>query len=283
MIIALFFNESKVKSISMAQEICQFLLQKHVTVVTSEMHAATLGVPSLASIDTNQIDFTVCLGGDGTILRLVHRYPDLHAPLIGINLGGLGFMADIPTDDIYPSLQSILNGQYTIQNRLIMEGQTTKGDRCLAVNDVVVHRAQNPCLIELAVFVDGVYLNTFLADGLIISTPNGSTAYSLAAGGPILAPELEAFVITPICPHTTSNRPIVLMPKREIQVKYISQLQPLEISYDGISSFKLATDEILTLYPSLRRFSLVTLAQHDYFSTLREKLGWQGKLKNPSA
>lgn len=279
MIIALFPNESKPQSIPIAKDISEFLRRHGIQIVAREMHAKTLSATSLDNIDPKKIDFMISLGGDGTILRLVHRHPEIEAPLLGINLGGLGFMADIPLDDIYPSLQDLIEGRYTIQSRLLIEGSTSKGDRCRAVNDLVIHRAQNPCLVELAIYVDGVYLNTFSADGLIFATPNGSTAYSLAAGGPIVTPELDAIILTPICPHTISNRPIVLMPKREIQVQYLSAVEPLEISYDGFASLQLSTNEIFTITPSKQRFKIVNLSRHDYFSTLREKLGWQGKLK----
>ncbi len=280
MIIALFPNEMKPRSLTIATEVCQFLKTKGVDVVAEDRVASLIDARSLIEIDINQIDFRISLGGDGTILRLIHRHPHLQAPLLGINLGSLGFLADIPLDDIFPSLQDLVDGHYTIQKRMMMEGFTSKGNSCFAVNEVVVHRAQNPCLIDLAIYVDSRYVNTFSADGIIISTPSGSTAYSLAAGGPILTPELDAFVITPICPHTISNRPIVLMPKREIQIKYLSAYLPVEISYDGISSFTLATQETFNVLVSQRRFQLVTLMRHDYFFTLREKLGWQGKLKN---
>jgi NAD+ kinase len=280
MIIALFPNESKNLAIATAQDISLFLSKKGIKVVANDIQAAVIGVTPLSEINYNEINFLISLGGDGTILRLVHRHPELDAPLLGINLGSLGFMADIPMRDIYSSLQDLLDGHYNIQNRMMMEGFTSKGDYCRAVNEVVVHRAQNPCLIDLAIYVDGYYLNTFSADGVIVSTPSGSTAYSLAAGGPILTPELEAFVITPISPHTISNRPVVLMPKRDIQIQYLSPLQPVEISYDGMSSFNIETNEIFTIYPSKKKFRLVSLSRHDYFSTLREKLGWQGKLKN---
>lgn len=279
MIIALFPNTSKHLAIATAKDICHFLTQKNVIAVAEDLHAAAIGALPLSTIDPTEIDFLISLGGDGTILRLVHRYPNLKAPLLGINLGSLGFMADIPLNDIHSSLQDLLDGHYTVQNRMMMGGRTSKNVECIAVNEIVIHRAQNPCLIELAVYVDGLYLNTFSADGIIVSTPSGSTAYSLAAGGPILTPELEAFVITPISPHTISNRPIVLMPKKEIQIQYLSPLLPLEVSYDGISSFSINKNEIFTIYPSTQIFRLVSLLRHDYFSTLREKLGWQGKLK----
>lgn len=279
MLIALFPNEMKNQSLKIAAEVCQFLKSKDVKVVTEDRLASLIGAHPLSEVEIQKIDFRISLGGDGTILRLIHRHPTLQAPLLGINLGSLGFLADIPLHDIYPSLQDLLEGHYTIQKRMMMESETSKGDSCFAVNEVVVHRAQNPCLIDLAIYVDGRYLNTFSADGIILSTPSGSTAYSLAAGGPILSPELNAFAITPICPHTISNRPIILMPKQNIQIKYLSSHLPVEISYDGISSFTLATQETMTTSPSKQYFQLVNLARHDYFFTLREKLGWQGKLK----
>lgn len=280
MIIALFPNERKPESLTIAKEMREFLVGRGVQVVCNELHAATIGADSLNEVDPKKIDFRISLGGDGTILRIVHKYPDIEAPLLGINLGGLGFMADIPVHDIYPSLEDLLAGRYQVQKRLMMEGKSSKGDKCFAVNEIVIHRAQNPCLIEFAIYVDGLYLNTFSADGMILATPNGSTAYSLAAGGPILTPDLQAFVLTPICPHTISNRPIVLMPKHDIEIRYLNPYLPVEVSYDGISTFNLATHDTLIISPSKTcSFPLVSLKRHDYFSTLREKLGWQGTLK----
>lgn len=277
--IALFLNETKSKSISIATEICLYLKQRGIRVVTEAAHASHIGAEPLSAVDLHSIDLRICLGGDGTILRLIHRYPQITAPLLGINLGSLGFLADIPESEIYPSLQKVLDGRYTLQNRMMMEGVSSNQDSCFAINEIAIHRAQNQCLIDLAIYVDGAYLNTFSADGIIISTPSGSTAYSLSAGGPILTPDLRAFVLTPICPHTISNRPIVLMPKDNIQIKYLSPYMPVEVSYDGISSFSLSTNETFSTTPSKQNFCLVNLAEHDYFSTLREKLGWQGRLK----
>jgi len=278
-LIGLFPNEKKSLSVKIAAEICQYLKAQGVQVVSEDYHATVIGAQPLSEVDISSIDFKISLGGDGTILRLIHRHPQLAAPLLGINLGSLGFLADIPQSAIYPALELLLKGHFTLQNRMMMQGITSKGETCFALNEVVLHRASNPCLIELAIYVDGIYLNTFAADGIIISTPSGSTAYSLAAGGPILSPDLRAFVLTPICPHTISNRPIVLMPKKEIQIKYLSRLNPIEISYDGISSFGLSTDEVFSASPSPLDFCLVNLKSNNYFSTLREKLGWQGKLK----
>lgn len=280
--IALFPNELKPGALKVTSEICNFLKGKGVETVVEDMHADSLGAAPLSKVDEKTIDFRISLGGDGTILRLLHRHPRIEAPLLGINLGSLGFLADIPMNAIYPSLEELLAGDYFVQERMMMEGSCTNGDSCFAVNEIVIHRAKNPCLIDLAIYVDGLYLNTFSADGVILSTPSGSTAYSLSAGGPILAPELHAFVLTPVCPHTISNRPIVLMPKREIQVRYLNPLLPVEVHYDGILSFALPTSAVLTACASKSCFKLVCLRnRYDYFYTLREKLGWQGRLKNP--
>ncbi len=280
MIIALFPNELKDPSLTISQSITQFLKERGVTVVVEEPLASLLGASPLDTDNLDSIHFSLSLGGDGTILRLMHRYPTLRSPLLAINLGSLGFLADIPLTDIYPSLEDLLEGRFTIQHRMMIEGHNSHGEGGFAMNEVVIHRAHNPSLIDLAIYVDGLYLNTFSADGMILSTPSGSTAYSLAAGGPIVAPDLEAFIITPICPHTISNRPIVLMPKKEVRIQYLSPRQAVEVSYDGIYHSTLETLASLIAFPSLRRFSFVKLARHDYFSTLREKLRWEGKLRN---
>lgn len=277
--IALFPNIAKRQSTSIAIGIREYLIQRGVSVVADDRDAIALGATPLSNTDLSEIDICITLGGDGTILRFIHNYPDLQAPILGVNLGGLGFMADIPLTDVYPCLQEILKGNYIIEKRMMMEGVSPIGKTSYALNEVVIHRAQNPCLIELAIHVDGNYLNTFAADGIIIATPSGSTAYSLAAGGPIITPELEAFVLTPICPHTVSNRPIVLMPSINVQIQYISDHDPVEIAFDGIDNYNLASGEMLYIRRSERLFKLVNLPQFDYYSTLRKKLGWTGKLK----
>ncbi|MCB1108713.1 MAG: NAD(+)/NADH kinase, partial [Chlamydiia bacterium] len=145
--------------------------------------------------------------------------------------------------------------------------------------DFVIHRARNPSLVEIAIHINGTYLNTFEADGVILATPTGSTAYSLAAGGPILQPELPAFVLTPINPHTISNRPLVLPTNIELQIQYLSDYAPVEVIADGLETFKLKTGGGFRLRKSPQTFNLVNLHRRDYFTTLRTKLGWSGKLR----
>jgi NAD+ kinase len=258
--IALFFNPQHKQSKQLSIGIQEFLESNHIEVVYK-------GAPD--------VDFIISLGGDGTILSIVHEHPNIDAPILGINTGHLGFMADVQVADVYPSLQDLLSGAYTVEERLILEGNNST----FAVNDFVIHRSPNPSMIEIGIHVNGLYLNTFEADGLIIATPNGSTAYSLGAGGPIVSPSLEAIVITPICPHTISNRPLVLTADKEIQIQYLSQYPPVEVRADGLPPFSLSTGESFHIRRSSRKFKLVSLLRQDYFSTLRSKLGWSGKLR----
>lgn len=278
MIIALFPNEQKNQSLNLATDIVKFLQSQGVTVVAEEEKAKAIGAGSIRSVDPKEIRFLISMGGDGTILRLMRRYAHLNAPILGINLGHLGFMADVPIADLYPSLSDLLAGAYTIDHRLILEG-TCENKTVFAANDLVIHRSTNYSLVELAIQIDGVYVNTFVADGIIIATPNGSTAYSLAAGGPILSPRLDAVVITPICPHTISNRPIVLTADHRIEIQYLSPYDPVEVRSDGLDAFSLASEQVVQVKKSERVFKLVNLHRHEYFATLRSKLGWSGKLR----
>lgn len=279
MIIALFPHEHKKQSFELAIHIREFLEDQGIKVVAEDEKAKSIGAIPISKIDPNEIKFLIAMGGDGTILRICHRYSHLDAAILGINLGHLGFMADVPVSDIYPSLTDLINGAYTIEKRLILEASLSKKQILYGVNDIVLHRAQNYSLIELAIQVDNDYFNTFVADGIVISTPNGSTAYSLAAGGPILSPQLDALIITPICPHTISNRPIVLSADNKIEIQYLSEYDPIDVRGDGIDAFPMKSGDKLIVQRSKRIFKLVNLHRHEYFSTLRTKLGWSGKLR----
>lgn len=277
--ILIYRNTLKANSQSIAVGIREFLTNRSAQVFVEDGEVEAIGGKPFSEADPKTIQAIITLGGDGTILRAVHNFPMTKAPVLGVNLGSLGFMADVPISEIHQGLNDLLNGNYTIQERIMMEGYRGGGWNCFAVNDITVHRALNTSLVEMEIFVDGVYLNTFSADGIVFSTPCGSTAYSLAAGGPIVTPELKAFILTPISPHTISNRPIVLLPKKEILVRYISPLKPLEIIADGLTNFSLETHAVFHIKLSEKKFCLVTLPNHNYFSTLRTKLGWAGTLK----
>jgi NAD+ kinase len=282
MLIALFPNILKERALEISSDIKKFFNQHHVTVAVEDSLASNLDAIPLSKVDFNEIDFCLSIGGDGTILQFFHNHPEIKAPVVGINLGGLGFLADIPLDKLFDRLNELIEKKYEVDKRLIINGSIEKSGLSSAINDIVIHRAQNRSIIDLSISVDGKYLNTFSADGVIIATPGGSTAYSLACGGPILSPELHAVVITPISPHTISNRPLVLMPKSEIQVTYLSPFEPVEVVFDGVDYFKLKTNDSLKITVSDNYFSLVNLQSNDYFSTLRTKLDWKGRLRHKS-
>lgn len=277
--IALFPKTQKDESKKLALQVIEFLSKNGVSVVVEDDKAKELGMPSFSSSDPQSIDILITMGGDGSILRIAHQYSELNAAILGINLGHLGFMADVQISEIIPCLEDLLKGSYTIQERIMIDGKSSQRDSFFAINDCVLHRARNPSLVEIAIYVDDLLLSHFQADGVILATSTGSTAYSLAAGGPILSPEIDAFVITPICPHTLSYRPIVINPKKDIRIEYVSKNQPIEFVTDGLHHFEMSSGDHVILKKSSRTFKLVHLKRIDYFSTLRHKLGWSGKLR----
>ncbi len=217
-------------------------------------------------------DVFIAIGGDGTILRLANQTPYPEVPILGINAGELGFLAAVAPEQLSQAITALLSNNYTVEKRLVLEAHGPQGFVGHAVNEVSVHRGTNRSIVGIRV----TGINYFAADGLIIATPTGSTAYSLAAGGPILSPDLEALVLTPICAHTISNRPIVFPPiPLEISIE---AEHPAEISLDGTTKVPLQQGEKLHIKRSARPFTLVHLSDWDYFSTLRTKLHWTGRL-----
>jgi len=279
MIIGLIPNEEKKQSFKLAKEIISFLSSHNVTLVTDDQFAEELGLKALSKVKPSKVDLIIGMGGDGTMLHLFHKYEKLDIPLLGINLGDVGFMADIPVEEMQENLHEIISKKYRIQERMVLEGCLGGSFPILAANDLVFHRGKNHSMIELSIYVDGNYFNTFRADGLIIATPTGSTAYSLAAGGPILAPQLDGFALTPICPHTISYRPTVITADHEIEIKYLSHLKdPIEVWADGIEAKPMYADEIVKVKKSKKKFKLIKLDRHDFYSILRTKLMWLGKI-----
>lgn len=278
--IALFPNEKKEHSFELAAEITRFFQERGVQVVAEEEKAKRIGALALSAIDPQKIDLLISMGGDGTLLRITHHFGWIDAPILGINLGHLGFMADIPISDLFISLEALLEGAYTIEERVVLKASSSSGKNPIlhAVNDVVLHRAKNHSLVEMNVYLDATYVNSFLADGIVVATPTGSTAYSLAAGGPILSPTLDAIVLTPICPHTISNRPIVLSADKKITIEYASPYDEMELRADGLNAFCVKSQEKVFIEKASHTFKWINLHRHDYFSTLRKKLNWTGKL-----
>ena len=271
--IALFPNLRKAGAPETAAQVVAFLQERGCQLCAPALIADQLGIDHYEK--GPRPDCAIALGGDGTILRVTHEYPELTEPLLGINLGHLGFMAEVPLSQIEPALTQLAAGQYAVDRRMVLD--VDRG-RTFAINDVVIHRSPNPALLELSVWVDGAWVNSFLADGLILSTPGGSTAYSLAAGGPIVVPGVDAVVLTPICPHTISNRPLLLSARSSIEVQIARARAPVEVTVDGVPDRPLDQDQRIAVTLSARTFNLVQLPGRNYFEILRSKLQWSGKL-----
>ena len=234
--------------------------------------------PSLAAL-AKTTDLLVVFGGDGTMLRVAREVAGIKTPILGVNAGGLGFLTATPSQRLNEAFTRIWAGEYTLESRpLIAAGGVASGQPVsqVALNDLVFGRGLPSRMIELEVSVDGQVLTRYRGDGLIISSPTGSTAYSLAAGGAVVAPNAEVFVITPICPHTLSNRAVIVSLHSRVEVKAISQRLNIMLVADGQVENTLAPGDTITIKRSRRTVELLHLAGGSFFETLRQKLNWSG-------
>ena len=226
-----------------------------------------------------QCDLAIVKGGDGTMLNAARSLVDYEVPILGVNLGRLGFLADVSPGELPHSLDAVLNGQFREARRSLLHAQVMHGDRVTgeadALNDVVIHKREVARMIEVDTFLDGRFLNVYRADGLIISTPTGSTAYALASGGPIIHPGLEAVVLVPICPHTLTHRPIVVKADSVIEV-VLNAANPTQtqVTCDGQVSLALESGDHVVIRKKDRKVRLIHPLNHDYFKLLRAKLSW---------
>lgn len=228
-------------------------------------------------------DAIVSVGGDGTFLSVAHMCRFTEKPIVGVNLGGLGFLTDISPDDIELTLQKIIDGKYSTISRMVLEAILIRNSEQIrkfhALNDVFINRINTPKLTSISVWFGNDYITDFFADGIIVATPNGSTAYSLAAGGPIVEPDVKAFVLTPICPHSLTERPIILSSNKSIRLIINDKNPDLLFSSDGLESVCLQSgDQIVISYGGIRT-NLIQLTETSYFSLLRRKLNWGKGLK----
>jgi NAD+ kinase len=221
-------------------------------------------------------DLAIVVGGDGTLLNAARQLADHQIPLLGVNLGRLGFLVDITPDDIGRCLSAVLDGQYREDRRFLLQAQVGAGTVAVAFNDVVLHKWNIARMIEFETWINGHFVYTQRSDGLIVSTPTGSTAYALSGGGPLLMPSLDAIALVPICPHTLSNRPIVIDADSEIEIAVCGHTDPedVRITCDGASIVEIGRDEKLRIRRHPTRVRLLHPVGHDHFDVLRAKLGW---------
>lgn len=229
-----------------------------------------------------QTDLAIVLGGDGTMLNIARALVPFGVPLIGINQGRLGFLTDLTADTMHETLNDMLAGQFVVENRMLLTAEITRHGASifkeLAFNDVVLHRGISSGMIELEVHINDEYVYSLRSDGLIIATPTGSTAYALSSGGPILHPGLNLMTLVPVCPHTLSNRPIVIGADATIEIK-VHFTTETKIYTDSHSWFDLGEHDRVFVRRCPKTIKLLHPVHHSYYRMLREKLGWSGILQ----
>jgi len=223
-------------------------------------------------------DLVVVLGGDGTLISVARLIGEREVPILGVNLGSLGFLTEITLDELCDSVDKYLRGEYRISERLMLHVAVVRNGRVIeekrVLNDVVINKGALARIIDLETMINGSYLTTFKGDGMIVSTPTGSTGYSLSANGPILYPELECFVITPICPHTLTNRPIVVASDSRISVELKCINEDVFLTLDGQVGVELKCGDEIRIGKADKRTRLIISSSRDYFEILRTKLKW---------
>ena len=275
-------NVAKEKSPEYTASLREWLLTRGIDVYLEEGIAAKIGVvPGVEKGKLGSlVDLLVVFGGDGTILRTARLVRDRDVPIVGINLGVFGYLTEVNLDEMFSAMELILAGEFQVEKRMMLDVEINGGAETFregtVLNDVVINRGNLSRIVELETTVDGRYLTTFKADGLIIATPTGSTAYSLAAGGPIVFPELNSIIINPICPHTLTNRPIILPENAVIRVTLWTPEQGATVTLDGQVSFTVKSGDTITIRKSRYVTTLVSSPHRDYLEILRTKLGWGG-------
>ena len=273
-------NASRAEAVSLVAELAQYLGAKGIQTLCEEPVGKMLGLPFGSPSELGATDLCMVLGGDGTLLHAAYVLDGRAAPVLGINMGSLGFLTEVPRADAYPMLERVLAGDYQVEPRLKLRVHLHRGPGAEKVhdaevlNDVVIAKGALARIADLEASIDGLPITTYKADGIIVSTPTGSTGYSLSANGPILYPAMNAVIVTPICPHTLTQRPIVVPADREVHLRLISETTEMYLTLDGQTGLPMLPGDQVRIKQSKNRLMLVKNPALDYFSILRTKLRW---------
>jgi NAD+ kinase len=277
------FEPAKVE----AHKLENWLRDKGITVFSEEIGAKGKieGCPPDQPAIPDNVDWVIVLGGDGTLLGAAREVAKYDVPILGVNLGGLGFLTWVALSKLYPVIEMVLKGQFEVESRLMLETRVIRGGdeicRFIVLNDVVVNKGPLARIIDLDVYINDQFLTTFRSDGLIISTPTGSTAYNLSAGGPILYPTMTNFILTPICPFTLTNRPLILPDSDIISIKMREESEEqVSLTFDGQVGFDFKYGDNALIYKSKEKIELIKPPDQNYFEILRAKLRWGGATYN---
>ena len=284
--IGIIAKQNKPEAIEIARNLVEWLRPKKIEVYMEEgmvkQFHPPLGGPHLNSIGREDIpkkvEVIIVLGGDGTLLSVARLVGDHDVPILGVNLGGLGFLTEITLEELYRVLEKVVQGDFITDERVVLNASVIRrGERMaefIVLNDAVINKGALARIIDLETTINGEYLTTFKSDGLILSTPTGSTAYNLSAGGPIVYPSLHCIIITPICPHTLTNRPIVIPDDVEIRAMLKTKQQEVILTLDGQQGFTLEFEDVVEVKKAEGHIFLIKSPYRHYFEVLREKLKW---------
>nr|WP_282580191.1 NAD(+)/NADH kinase [Natroniella sulfidigena] len=260
-------------------KVCDYLDDNNKEYILDEASAQLLERETIAKPYQVLVDFVdaiIVFGGDGTFLKAARTFVKSSVPILGINLGSLGFLTDIELDRLDQGLEELLNGNYSIEERIVLEGRLIREDkeidRVVAINDLVITKGSFSRIINLKTFIDGKYVTTYPGDGLIISTPTGSTAYSLSAGGPIVNPKMESLIITPICPHTLHSRSIITTEDEKITVEIDADHSNIMLTVDGQDSLQLFSGDVIEFEKTDLVSRLIKLEDYNFYKVLRNRL-----------
>jgi NAD+ kinase len=263
-----------------ACELSDWLGERNITLI-GKPHTET-EVCDIQTAETEEfkegVDLIVVLGGDGTMISTARLIGKKETLVLGINYGSLGYLTEFRIEEMFPALEEILKGNYEVDSRVMLEAEHYRNGEMLdsgrVLNDIVINKAVLARIIEIEVELNKLFVNSFRADGLIISTPTGSTAYNLSAGGPIVYPSMNAMVLTPICPFTLTNRPIVVPDTAEINLKLKNESDGVVLTLDGQIGYQMQIGDCVLIKKSATSFNLVQPPNRNYFDVLRNKLKW---------
>ncbi len=231
-----------------------------------------------------RVDLIIVFGGDGTILSVARSAHPFNVPILGVNLGTLGFLAEVTQANLYEVLDNVLNGRFECETRMLLNACLRRDNKKVGdyhvLNDVVINKGALARIVNLQVQVNGQYMTSYRADGLIISTPTGSTAYSLSAGGPIIHPSMDALVLSPICPFTLTNRSIVIPDQSVIQVELATDNENVRVTFDGQEGCDMIQGDLLEVKKAQNSIQLIQIPGKNYYQTLRNKLHWGSNVAN---
>jgi len=278
--IGIVVKPNKPEAIEVTKRLIGWLDEHHIEVFIEAGTASIIGHPH--GYDKTEIpsliDMIIVLGGDGTLLSVAREIGNLKVPILGVNLGGLGFLTAITMEELFPVLERVIKGDYETSSRTTLDisisHQGEKVEKYRVLNDVVVNKGALARIVDLETSVNDKYVTTFKADGLVISTPTGSTGYSLSAGGPIVYPPLHAIIVTPICSHTLTNRPLVLPDNVTIKVTLISRNEDVYLTLDGQVGIAFEAGSVFEVKKAEGLIYLINSPRKDYFEVLRTKLKW---------